>query len=290
MNNNYIQYFESVVHGKDNFPFNIYICTIPSDFPKINMHWHHQFEFIVIKKGEGIVAVDEDVYRVKEGDIVSVLPGQVHAIEAEVHMEYENIIFSLDILESLQEDAYIREKIFMPLKTGSVSIPNPICASLPYYEDIMTSIQAIDAVSDRNSPCAPLLIKANLLTLFFTLSTHFKTPLPSYKGPYAKPVKDALQYIHDHYREKISLREVADISGFSLVHFMRIFKSAVGDTFLHTLNDYRLDTACYLLKNTDDSISDVAMKCGFDNLSYFIRLFEKRYKMTPGKFRRNQTS
>jgi len=54
----YETYYENKSHTMPNFPYNTYLCSIPLDFPKVEMHWHSEAELIVVKKGRGIIEVD----------------------------------------------------------------------------------------------------------------------------------------------------------------------------------------------------------------------------------------
>lgn len=95
----YENYHETKSHSTPDFPYNAYICSIPLDFEKVPLHWHAEVEIIYIKKGRGHVTLDFTSLYVEAGDIIIVSPGQLHAIgPAEYSMEYENIIFSLDLL------------------------------------------------------------------------------------------------------------------------------------------------------------------------------------------------
>ena len=96
MNNpDYEYYHEKKTHVSVNFPYNTYLCTIPLDFTQVNTHWHNETEFIIIKKGCGNVCVDLQEYIVTAGDIILILPGQLHSIRQyeDNCMEYENIVF-----------------------------------------------------------------------------------------------------------------------------------------------------------------------------------------------------
>ena len=94
-------YHENKTHTPDDFPYNTYLCSIPLDFQSVNLHWHDEVEIIVIKKGIGIVSVDLTTYSVSAGDIIFVLPGQLHAISQKDNeiMEYENILFKSSLLK-----------------------------------------------------------------------------------------------------------------------------------------------------------------------------------------------
>ena len=81
------------------------------------------------------------------------------------------------------------------------------------------------------------------------------------------------------------MEEAAGLCYYSKSHFMKYFRQYMGLSFVQYLNDYRLSKAAGLLVSTEDSVTDIAQRCGFDNLSYFNRLFRRKYGMTPGRYR-----
>lgn len=88
-------YHEHKNHSDSLFPYNTYICSIPLDFNEVTPHWHNEMEIIYIKKGKGTISLDMDMMYVEAGDIIVVIPGQLHGITQleNYSMEYENIIF-----------------------------------------------------------------------------------------------------------------------------------------------------------------------------------------------------
>ena len=70
-----------------------------------------------------------------------------------------------------------------------------------------------------------------------------------------------------------------------ICHFMKFFKLYMGKPFIAYLNEYRLIRAAHLLCASDDDILAISLECGFENVSYFNRLFLREYHMTPSKFR-----
>ena len=71
---------------------------------------------------------------------------------------------------------------------------------------------------------------------------------------------------------------------------MKFFKKNMGDSFINYLNDYRLSMAARTLLSSDDNIIDIAADCGYDNLSYFNRIFKKKYGVTPSAYRKSNSS
>ncbi len=88
--------------------------------------------------------------------------------------------------------------------------------------------------------------------------------------------------------EKITIADVASEIGVSPSHFMKYFKNTMGTSFIDYLNEYRLSMASRLLLSSDVSILDIANEAGFDNLSYFNRLFKKRFGITPSNYRKSR--
>ncbi len=97
-----------------------------------------------------------------------------------------------------------------------------------------------------------------------------------------------LGYIEEHYGEKITIQQAASLCGYSSSHFMKYFKKYTGMAFIEYLNDYRLTAAGHKLLNAKASVTSIAQGCGFDNLSYFNRLFRQKYGLSPRQYRRQE--
>ncbi|MCH4019319.1 MAG: helix-turn-helix transcriptional regulator [Erysipelotrichaceae bacterium] len=130
-------------------------------------------------------------------------------------------------------------------------------------------------------------IKAYLLLFLQCLYAHrIKAAAPSESG-HEDIVRNTISFVKANYRHSISIDEAAAAAGFSRNHFMRVFHQETGETFITYLNRYRLEVAANLLRSTNSSVNDIAVESGFDNFSYFIRLFKKQYHTSPGRYRRS---
>ena len=114
-----------------------------------------------------------------------------------------------------------------------------------------------------------------------------------------KQIKDAqkgrnlqqvVYYMHEHFREPLSIEQLSALSGFSKYHFSREFKHFTGFPPGEYLIRLRLDQAKMLLVNTSMPIWQAAVMSGIDNEAYFSRLFHTRFGMTPGVFRKKGAS
>ena len=96
-----------------------------------------------------------------------------------------------------------------------------------------------------------------------------------------------MKYVENHYGERLTIETMAAVSGFSQSHFMKFFKNTMGVSFIEYLNDYRLTMAARLLLASSDAIVAISAECGFENLSYFNRMFRRKYGVTPSEYRKN---
>ncbi len=95
-----------------------------------------------------------------------------------------------------------------------------------------------------------------------------------------------LKYVDENYKDG-SLTELTNRMHYDFSWFSREIKRKTGKTYTELVQERRLSQACFLLKNTDINISDIAIRIGYTNISYFHRLFGKCFNMSPGKYRKS---
>ncbi len=284
----YMQYKETKLHDRPGFAYNTYLCTIPLDFPEVELHWHEQMEIIYIKKGNGRVTLNLQPYEVSAGCIIPVLPGELHSIEKgeSERMEYENIIFSLSVFDSADEDDWCRENVIEALKKGSLFFDRIIKPGTSFHVEASKALDGADEACKHRVPGFSLLVKSEIYRFFYALYKYGIAIQPGEVRKDTQNFKEVLSWVRIHYGESITVSEAAAQIGFSTSHFMRVFKKKTGHTFVTFLTDYRLANASYYLKETDRPVGEIAQECGFDNFSYFIRKFRAKYGVSPREYRK----
>lgn len=281
-------YHEKKKHTSPDFPYNTYLCSIPLDFSSVPIHWHSEMEIIVIKKGNGLIYVDLVPIEVSCGDIIFVLPGQLHSIHQKDtdEMEYENIIFKTELLMSQSLDL-CNTDFFQPMLDGTIPFPTLITKIDSYYQEVANCINKIDLLCSLKSFGYQLSLKGFLYQMFYLIFSNIQTQdtLKRNKKNLEK-IKIILTYIQENYASPISIDEIAEQCHYSKSHFMKFFKECMGISFVQYLNDYRLNLASQMLNESTENILEIASRTGFDNLSYFNRMFKKKYGVTPGKYRK----
>ncbi len=277
---------ETKEHVSLQFPYNTYLCSIPLDFTQVPLHWHNDVEIIVIKKGCGIISVDTEQKVVEAGDIILVRPGQLHSIAQHDMdtMEYENILFQTSLLYSADTDLRTQE-YFRPYFSLEYELPWLIDSSYSYHDELSSCIDTIDDLCSRHPKYYELSVKGHLFNFFYILFSGQETPVIFHRSKSLDKVKQIISYIEQHYAEPITVESAAGYMGFSESHFMKFFKQHMHTTFTNYLNSYRLTIAGRLLLTEDDSILSISERTGFNNLSYFNRLFKKEYQMSPREYR-----
>ena len=95
-----------------------------------------------------------------------------------------------------------------------------------------------------------------------------------------------VDFVRTHYREKVSVADMARVGGISVSSQERRFKNTFGLTPLMYLRKTRLNAACRMLRETEASLADIAVQCGFNDQTNMTRAFRLELKITPLKYRR----
>jgi AraC-like DNA-binding protein len=103
----------------------------------------------------------------------------------------------------------------------------------------------------------------------------------------SRRIDKVLDYMNNNFQKNITLKALSRLIGMTEVSFSRFIKQRTGNTFIDTMNEIRLGHASRMLIESNDSIADIAVKCGFNNISNFNRVFKFRKHCTPKEFREN---
>ncbi len=106
-------------------------------------------------------------------------------------------------------------------------------------------------------------------------------------SPGGNPVQQAQQYIRQHLSEAIYIHDIADAVHRSPQYLMRLFKKETGRAILEYITEERIRLARELLEKTQLSVDRVSDRCGYDNYSYFGKVFKRYTGLSPVAYRRN---
>ncbi len=275
---NYSELYEDKRHGTIDFPFELY--CVNKNYPRYEMpfHWHVEYEMIIVKKGRLKLILDGKSFYVNEGESAFISGGVVHGGIPE-ECEYYCIVFDL---------ASLFKDVALCSKSVAIFLTNADCFTGVYgaerkqsaiMREILYSMQNRDNGYDLN--VIGLLWK--LLGAF--VSEPVISEGEQINKSQRQKLKDVLSYIRKNIDKNITLEELAQVSGMSPRYFCRVFKSMTGRTPIEYVNYYRIETASQMLITTGESVTDIALNCGFNDMSYFSKMFKKLKGISPSKFR-----
>ncbi|MFN3852085.1 MAG: AraC family transcriptional regulator [Spirosomataceae bacterium] len=261
------------------------------DFP---LHVHDEFELNLIIGGKGVKRIVGDHTEVIE-DFELVLIGSnlphgwfTHEYK---HDEGKEQILEITIQfhKDLFDEKFLKRNQMYSIRTLFEKSTKGILFSRETTENISTKIieltkkQGFDSVLELISILHDLAISRNMRGLSNSSFNDEKISLNS------RRLEKAFEYMHNNFEREITLAEISKLVGMAEVSFSRFIKKRTGKTFVDSLNEIRLGQTSRLLIDSTQSIAEIAYKCGFNNLSYFNRLFRNKNGCTPKEFRENYT-
>ena len=152
-------------------------------------------------------------------------------------------------------------------------------------ERINIALERIEDANRAKLPGYELQVKGALLRFLALLLAQGRQRLAAETAD-TQRLKTLLQWLSAHYTEELRVADAAGVCSFSASHFMRWFRQMTGQSFVAFLNEYRLNAAAEALQATDETVLTIASRCGFENLSYFNRVFKAHFGMTPREYRK----
>lgn len=282
--------YEGRTHGDAMFPIGVYEVAHLDNGKLFNYHWHEESEFIYMAEGAAYFQIGEKTIELHEEEAIFIRSGELHAgfpMEDRSFRMYA-IVFDWDLLSSRSYDI-LQSKYMDPLISRGLQFPDRISSGQPWQHKVLKHLTGIIDRYQHKEPAYEMQIKAGLYLIFAECIQNLEWAAEELSTPVdpgkIERLKQVLQYIHDHYPNKIQVSDLAGVLAMSEGHFCRFFKSIIRQTPIEYVNNVRINQAVQLLRSPDAKIIDISMDVGFDNPSYFIKTF-KRFKMcTPSEFR-----
>ncbi|MBE7024637.1 MAG: helix-turn-helix domain-containing protein [Ruminococcaceae bacterium] len=280
-------YNELIERGTEHFPIELY--KVDKNHPRYEMssHWHNEIELIRIISGKLLVKLNEREYTLEKGDIIFVNPETVHGASPIGECFYECIVMRLDMLLTADESC----RFFIE------GILNHDILVLEYHSDLSSPFSMavnylFDSMASSHSGYKFSVLSAlyNMLGAIIDKNLYTSSSLASHNAQNndLARLKAALSYIRSNYDKQLTLSDISVHSAMSEKYFCSFFKKMTAKTPMQYLILYRVERAAGKLLKTNSSITEIALSCGFNDISYFIKTFKKIKGTTPLKFRNQQ--
>ena len=243
------------------------------DFPANTGHYHNMYEIYFLKTGSCRYFIGDRLFHIAEGDIVLISKGIIHkSLYPDAPVERYLINFTDDMIPD--EISGDMKKLF---QQSIYHTPKESAG------DILTIFKKIERETNSPDKYSPLVTTGLLTELLTYILRH-----PSDKAEMVSnlPIENVPSYIAGHYREQLTLENMAEMCSLSTSYFSRLFKNITGFGFKEYLTMLRLKEAQSLLMHTDLSICKVAYECGFNDSNYFSVVFKELIGLSPLKYRK----
>ena len=285
----YFELKENKPHGTKDDPFSTYHIENAGRSFQIPVHWHDEFEIIYVRSGFLTVSISGESYIGKTGEAFVVSPGNLHLMGSQTGtVDYYTFLFPLKYI-SFRTDDMLDEKLLEPLNSGHLMI-------CPRVKDTVKElceqlIEIYEAKKDESVSKITTQVRTKIILLQFILEMWKKGFVIENDTSGRNTIeKEMVSYIQQNFTGKISLREFGEQFHLSEKYISRYFKEHFHITLSQYVTYLRLEHAKQLLQDTDIPVTDVAMQSGYQNVSYFIRSFQKAYAVSPLKYRKNNYS
>ncbi|MCH1984054.1 AraC family transcriptional regulator [Ruminococcus sp. OA3] len=236
---------------------------------RVNRETFGNFLLLYVMNGALHIQTPETDTLVPQGNAALINCHRWHAYETPVFCEFSYVHFDGSNTQALYDHIISNQGNVFPVDERS---------TLPHYMRLLLS-------NSRNSKMVSEISFSQII--YSLLSDIIVAPQnESLSGEKAQIIEGALDYIHTHLSEQLSLNDIASHVGLSTYHFARLFKRATGSSPHEYIILSRIDNAKYLLRTTSDSVSQIAYQAGYTTESSFITSFNGRVGMPPGKFRK----
>lgn len=281
-------FHEDRTHTSSFKPFNLYRQRMPEHFACTPLHWHSEFEISFVISGCADYIIGDDKFTSSEGDIIISTPNVLHSVYPHGGQEqiYETFLFSQEMLGASAGDRLSMD-FLLPIVSGELYVNPRITKDHIYYSELRMAIENIVSAAIGDNAKLDLLIKSELLRIFWLLDEAGNiTGKNSKKSVMSEAIRPAIEYMNLHFADDISIKTLAKEAGLSESYFMQKFREAAGISAIEYLNQIRIKAVCGQLISTKKSAAEIAFDCGFRNISNFNRTFKRVTGVTPREYSR----
>ena len=239
----------------------------------LNPHWHEHLELLFFV-GDGCeMCCDGEKIRVYKDDLVVVNSNEIHSFTSPGTVEHFFVLIWPEFFKDVDF-----ENVILKMCVRNDSFVKQCILNM--YREYTEKGTGYD-----------MQIKAYAYSLMAHLKKNYTKEIISERDLKLKNTKmthlnEILDYISKNYKENITTASIADRCYLNKSYLCRFFKKNMGMSLTEYINKIRVEKAAVLLKNTDESITDIALNVGFSDLNYFSRIFKKVMNCTPKEYKK----
>ena len=264
-----------------SIPYAFYVLERAEVEYNLVPHNHKEIEFIAMTEGSADFCVGASTYSLSEGDILVIPPYCVHHAKIFPHSSYDCICFDLSLIPD--------ESLKNGLEGGELTVRGILSSSDCETRELHGHIRNTLLACKAQKQGWELEIRGRLSLVFSKLKQNEFFVRSHSSARDEKFCRNVIEYIAENYGESITSTSLSQIFYMNNSYFCRLFKKHFHCNFSDFINNYRIEKAKLFLEDRSLSISDIAIKCGFNSFSYFCKIFRFTVGCSPSVYRNRCT-
>lgn len=249
------------------------------------LHWHTDFEInlVIGSYGERIVGDSKEDF--SDLDVVLVGPRLSHIWSGAI--EKGNHVITIQFHEQTLEYPLLHKRIFLPILSLLEKAGRGIVfegEAKEVIKDRILELAQTEGIESSNGFFSLLDYMSKTDEKRLLASQSYQTDFLS-NNTHSRRISMVAKYVDKHYKNEVTLSDVAKLTNMSETAFCHFFKKKTGKNFIDFLNDVRIGHASKMLYETTNTISEICFESGFNNTVNFIRAFKKKHGKTPSEYR-----
>ena len=268
--------YEIVIHMK-SLPVQAFFVSIGWR----THHWHEELELLLVLEGSAMLKKSDSELCLKEGDVYILNANEVHSL---ARTGEDNLFLALQVDPRFCQN-YHPELSGVRFKNSHIPSSDPLAARIG-----RAMAEVMKRISGKESANA-FFVMARINEIFGMLLQNLPFEQRSedsdrYEYVGLNRLRRIIKMINEQYMGKIMLQDIAQQEYISKDHLSHFIKDKLGISFQEFVSNVRLEKALTLLKNTDMSVLNVSIACGFSDVKYLNRLVQKRYACSATEYRK----
>lgn len=264
-----VSLYENVPPLKNNFQVR-FLGSLKQT--RLTPHWHEHIELLYFIDGVCTFTCNGKTFTAQKGDFVVINSAEVHSFISKGKIKYFCML--------------IYPEFFSDVNFKNILIKNHI----PYDMFIEKAMFNINSEHSSDKDGSDMMVKSYVYSVMTHLVRNYTYAHITEKDIYThssnlKRLDTVFEYISNNYDKELSTHMLSNLCYVSESYFCRFFKKATGKTVANYINEYRIEKAAYLIKNTDSTISEISLRTGFGDANYFSRVFKKVIGKSPSEYR-----
>lgn len=280
---------ELAKHGDPSFPIACYADDLSRH--QVPWHWHEEWEYAIMTEGTGEFCVENHRITLSAGEGIFINGKALHSVTDDTHSgKLHSAVFHPRLIGG-NTDSCFWASLVSPFAANDSIRYLIFHKHVAWEQDILHHfMNAWEAVVGEPDDFQNY-VRFELSSAIHLMLNHVdftKISLSEQDLANANRLRTMLEYIEAHYDEEITVDKIAASISASESVALRCFQQMLHTSPIQYVKNIRLKKAADLLRTTNKSAKEIALDCGFNDISYFTRSFRQVYQMTPGAYRKDR--